>query len=67
MNEHDVVYPLKVVETFNIHAGEWRDFVCVWERTNELTSEILVPQTIKNYIGPTEQFTRKYFPTGKKC
>ena len=39
---NEEVYPVKVVETFNILGNSWNDFVCVWARIDIQEKDILV-------------------------
>ena len=54
---NEPIYPVKVNETFHIYpmSDVWIDFVCVWERVNEIQTEIVVSDEIKNTIGPLRQ------------
>jgi SAM-dependent methyltransferase len=38
----ETVYPGKVKESFFIYNRTWNDFVCVWERVNEIETEITI-------------------------
>jgi SAM-dependent methyltransferase len=51
------IYPVKVIETFHIlkKAEIWTDFVCVWQRCEEITNEITIDKDIRNKVGPLEQ------------
>ena len=67
---NEKVYPVKVVETFNILGDCWNDFVCIWKRVNIENSEqnIIVQNEIINNIGILEQTINKYgLETRKKC
>ena len=64
------VFPVKVVETFNISGGSdmWRDFVCVWMRTDEKTEHIVVQPNILNYVGKLEKIINSNgLNTCKRC
>lgn len=64
------VYPVKVVETFNILGEVWNDFVCVWKRVDNENKEtsILVHSNILNNIGVLEKsINDKGLNTRKKC
>jgi SAM-dependent methyltransferase len=54
--DNEVLYPVKVEETFHIlkKAEIWTDFVCVWRRCEEKTYEIITPKNIRTTIGPLE-------------
>jgi SAM-dependent methyltransferase len=59
---NEMIYPVKVVETFNILdlPGEtcpWNDFVCVWKRVpiEDKETTITMPNHIINSIGILEQ------------
>ena len=55
---NEIPYPVSVEETFHIHTtiqtkpSHWSDFVCIWKRTAEKESAIVVSDTIKNKKGP---------------
>ena len=54
---NETIYSVKVNETFHIYpmSDVWIDFVCVWERVDEIQTEIVVSNEIKNTIGPLRQ------------
>jgi SAM-dependent methyltransferase len=67
---NEMVYPVKVVETFNILGECWNDFVCVWKRVNieDAETEITVHNEIINNIGILEHTINNYgLETRKKC
>lgn len=69
MSNEDV-YPVKVLETFNVLNDCWNDFVCVWQRVDIENAEknIVVHQDIINNIGILEQTINNYeLQTRKKC
>ena len=53
----ETIYSVKVNETFHIYplTDVWIDFVCVWERVDEIQTEIVVSNEMKNTIGPLRQ------------
>ena len=67
---NETIYPVKVVETFNILGEVWNDFVCVWKRVNveDKETSITVHNEILNNIGILEETINKYgLQTRKKC
>jgi SAM-dependent methyltransferase len=67
---NETIYPVKVVETFNVLGAVWNDFVCVWQRvSNEnIEKNIIVQNEILNNIGILEQTINNYgLCTRKKC
>jgi len=67
---NEPIYPVKVVETFNVLGDCWNDFVCVWQRVNIENSEksIVVHTDVINNCGILEQTINKYgLQTRKKC
>jgi len=50
---NEPIYPVKVVETFHISPKRdiWQDFVCVWKRTDEVQTDILVPASLSQTVG----------------
>ncbi len=67
---NETIYPVKVVETFNVLGNVWNDFVCVWQRVNieNIEKGITVHNEIINNIGILEQTINKYgLLTRKKC
>jgi len=67
---NETIYPVKVVETFNILGDMWNDFVCVWQRVNieNIEKTILVHNHIINNIGILEKKINNYgLVTRKKC
>ena len=69
MSNEDV-YPVKVIETFNIPDDFWDDFVCVWQRVDIENAEksIVVQEDILNNIGILEERINKYgLTTRKRC
>lgn len=51
---NEQIYPVKVLETFNVLGNAWNDFVCVWQRTNETTKDIMVNKHVIDTVGPLE-------------
>jgi SAM-dependent methyltransferase len=51
---NEEVYSVKIEETFYIYPKNdmWKDFVCIWKRTDEKQTEIIVNDDIKNNNGP---------------
>ena len=67
---NETVYPVKVIETFNVLGDVWNDFVCVWQRVNIENAEknIVVSDEIRNNIGILEQTINNHgLRTRKKC
>ena len=65
---NETIYPVKVVETFNVVGDIWNDFVCVWQRTENIDKNITVSESIINHIGILEQtINSKGLHTRKKC
>ena len=65
---NEEVYPVKVIETFNILGASWNDFVCVWTRTDIKDTNIIIQPEVKNKIGILEkQINIMGFETKKKC
>ena len=63
----EAVYPVNIVETFNILGSVFNDFVCVWKRGN-IETTITVSNEIINKIGILEETINKYgLKTRKKC
>jgi SAM-dependent methyltransferase len=54
---NETIYPVKVVETFNVLGETWNDFVCVWQRVNveNIEKNITVSDEIINNIGALEK------------
>jgi predicted SAM-dependent methyltransferase len=54
---NETIYPVKVVETFNVVGDTWNDFVCVWQRVNveNIEKNITVSDEIINNIGALEK------------
>lgn len=50
-------YPVQVEETFHIMpmSAPWVDFVCVWKRVDEKTTDIVVSKEIIDKVGPLEK------------
>ena len=64
------IYPVKVVETFNIVRDIFNDFVCVWKRVDVENKEndILISDELINTIGLLEHRINCYgLQTRKKC
>jgi len=53
----EIVYPMKVIETFHILplGAMWIDFVCVWKRVDEIQNEITVSKEISDNSGPLQK------------
>ena len=65
---NEEIFPVKVIETFNVLGDCWNDFVCVWARTNIKETNIIVNQDIIDNIGKLEkQINNKGLKTRKKC
>jgi SAM-dependent methyltransferase len=56
---NEEVFPLKVIETFHILPRDnpihWIDFVCVWQRVNEIQKEITVSTSVSQTYGVLEK------------
>lgn len=66
---NEEIFPVKVVETFHIlpKTGEWLDFVCIWERVNEIQTDIIVSSNIYENKGILEtKLNNDNFTTIKK-
>lgn len=64
------IYPVKVVESFNVLGDCWNDFVCVWKRVNieDKETNITTNQNVINNIGILEQtINNNGLNTRKKC
>jgi SAM-dependent methyltransferase len=69
LSEYDS-YHMKVVETFHIVPKNdvWMDFVCVWQRTDEEQTEIIVSELISQNIGLLQnKLHQNNFETVNKC
>jgi hypothetical protein len=67
---NEPIYPVKVIETFNILGSEFNDFVCVWQRVNieDIEKDIVVNKVIINKVGILEKTINNYgLKTRKKC
>lgn len=67
---NEAIYPVKVVETFNVLGEIWNDFVCVWQRVSieNIEKNITVHRDIINHIGILEKTINNYgLQTRKKC
>jgi SAM-dependent methyltransferase len=67
---NETIYPVKVVETFNVVGEVWNDFVCVWKRVNveNIEKTITVSSEIINTVGILEKTINKHgLTTRKKC
>lgn len=67
---NEAIYPVKVVETFNVLGEIWNDFVCVWQRVSieNIEKNITVHSDIINHIGILEKTINNYgLQTRKKC
>jgi SAM-dependent methyltransferase len=53
----EVVYPVKVIETFHISSEQdtWIDFVCVWKRVADKETNITISPEIETNIGVLEK------------
>jgi SAM-dependent methyltransferase len=59
---NETIYPVKVVETFNVLGDCWNDFVCVWQRVDieNIEKNIIVNNEIINNIGILEKTINNY-------
>ena len=59
---NETIYPVKVVETFNVLGESWNDFVCVWQRVDieNIEKNIIVNNEIINNIGILEKTINNY-------
>uniref|UniRef100_A0A6C0LDE5 Methyltransferase type 11 domain-containing protein n=1 Tax=viral metagenome TaxID=1070528 RepID=A0A6C0LDE5_9ZZZZ len=67
---NEPIYPVKVIETFNILGEVWNDFVCVWKRVDieHLEKDILIRDEIINNVGLLEMtINNDGLQTRKKC
>ena len=53
MYEEEIVNPVKVLETFHVlpKGDFWTDFVCVFERVNEIDTEIIIRKEVSDTFG----------------
>ena len=66
---NEPIFPVKVVETFHILPKNdvWCDFVCIWERVDEIQKDIIVSKNIYENIGILEKMlNNNKFRTKKK-
>tara|TARA_B000000477_G_scaffold82826_1_gene70005 strand:+ start:2126 stop:2761 length:636 start_codon:yes stop_codon:yes gene_type:complete len=52
---NELVFPVKVVETFNILGTEWKDFCCIWKRTKNKEISHILPEDIVKTKGKLEK------------
>ena len=52
---NEPLFPVKVVETFNILGTEWKDFCCIWKRTENKETSHILPEDIVKTKGKTVQ------------
>ena len=67
---NEQIYPVKVIETFNVVGDCWNDFICVWKRVSmeNIEQNIIVQSEILNNIGILERTINNYgLQTKKKC
>jgi SAM-dependent methyltransferase len=57
--QDELTFPVKVIETFFIEPYNnveiWRDFVCIWQRTDEPEKEFVLPEHYKKNTGRLQQ------------
>lgn len=66
----ETIFPAKVIETFHILPKNdiWTDFVCVWERSEELQTSIVVSEDVaKNILMLEKKLNDNKYNTKKKC
>jgi len=53
MFEEEIVNPVKVLETFHVLPinDNWIDFVCIFQRVNEIDNEIIIKKEISDCFG----------------
>jgi len=64
------IYPVKVIETFNVLGTAWNDFVCVWKRVDIEHKETTITTSLDiiNNIGILEKRINEMgMETRKKC
>ena len=49
------MFPVKVVETFNILGTEWKDFCCIWKRVEYKEISHILPEEIIKTKGILEK------------
>ena len=51
------IFPVKVLETFHVLPIDdiWIDFICIFERVNEITTEIIVSDEVSTSVGLLKQ------------
>jgi len=67
---NEPIFPVKVIETFHIlpKTDIWIDFICIWKRTDEKQTEIVVQNSVLENIGVLEKaLNDNTYPTVKKC
>jgi SAM-dependent methyltransferase len=57
----ETIFPAKVLESFHIlpKTCVWKDFVCVWQRTNEIQTDLKVSDIVKTSVGVLETSLRE--------
>jgi len=52
--ENSPIFSVKLKETFYIYPKDdkWKDFICVFQRTDEKQTEIVVSESLKNEMTP---------------
>ncbi|ARF12378.1 methyltransferase [Klosneuvirus KNV1] len=65
---NELVYPVKVIETFHIYGTQWHDWVCVWKKVLDKETNITVDPKIVNTSGILESALRQQrWDIRKKC
>jgi SAM-dependent methyltransferase len=63
---NETVYPVKVIETFNVLGNVWNDFICVWQRTDTKETQITVHSNVLKTIGILEKKINEKLQTRKR-
>jgi SAM-dependent methyltransferase len=63
---NETVYPVKVLETFNVLGNVWNDFICVWQRTDTKETQITVHSDVLKAVGILEKKINEKLQTRKR-
>jgi predicted SAM-dependent methyltransferase len=60
---NEVVFPVKVIESFHMNQSYWKDWVCIWQRTEIPETSITISSEVLNTIGNAQKNVSSSFST----
>ena len=63
---NEIVFPVKVIESFHMSPSCWNDWVCVWKRTDVPETTITISPAILNQVGKVRSHISPIYKTSSR-